>query len=188
MDLDQTNDVLDPEKGFRLSAKIAPYVNLKTSDEVFFKTEGGASAYLQLQPNHRLTLAAWAKAGAILGEDLSMIPVQKRFYLGGAGSIRGFAAKELSPNGTTGGVAKLEGGIELRRRFTPALGGVAFIEAGQVYDDIKMPQSNRWHAGAGLGLRYFSNFGPVRADIAIPISQKSDWSDVEILVGLGQAF
>ena len=44
------------------------------------------------------------------------------------------------------------------------------------------------HAGAGLGIRYDTGIGPIRLDLATPISGDSDGSSLYIYVGIGQAF
>ena len=43
------------------------------------------------------------------------------------------------------------------------------------------------HAGAGLGLRYDTGLGPIRLDVAAPISGTTG-DGVQIYVGLGQSF
>ncbi|MDZ4095616.1 MAG: BamA/TamA family outer membrane protein, partial [Paracoccaceae bacterium] len=49
-------------------------------------------------------------------------------------------------------------------------------------DDI-----GEWHAGAGLGLRYDTGFGPIRLDVAAPVRGKIG-KGPQIYIGIGQAF
>ena len=64
-----------------------------------------------------------------------------------------------------------------------------FIEAGTVYPQ-KIPDAGtdlRW--GTGLGIRYFTPIGPVRADIAFPLDPRPGIDDrFQIYLSLGQAF
>ena len=63
-----------------------------------------------------------------------------------------------------------------------------FLEGGNVYDD-PLPDLNqeiRW--GAGVGLRYFTEFGPVRLDVAFPINPRRSDDVFQVYIGIGQAF
>ncbi|NNL72418.1 MAG: BamA/TamA family outer membrane protein, partial [Silicimonas sp.] len=48
--------------------------------------------------------------------------------------------------------------------------------------------SDESHSGAGLGLRYNTGIGPIRFDVATPVSGKAPASDFYIYLGIGQAF
>jgi translocation and assembly module TamA len=41
-------------------------------------------------------------------------------------------------------------------------------------------------AGAGLGLRYATGFGPIRLDVGVPVS--GGGSGAQVYVGIGQSF
>jgi translocation and assembly module TamA len=42
--------------------------------------------------------------------------------------------------------------------------------------------------GAGLGARYYTPIGPVRLDVAVPLTRQHGDDAFEIYIGLGQAF
>ncbi len=42
--------------------------------------------------------------------------------------------------------------------------------------------------GAGVGLRYYTNFGPMRLDVATPLNPGPDDGWIAVYVSLGQAF
>jgi translocation and assembly module TamA len=44
------------------------------------------------------------------------------------------------------------------------------------------------HTGGGLGLRYETPIGPLRLDVATPLSGDSVFGELEIYIGIGQAF
>ena len=53
------------------------------------------------------------------------------------------------------------------------------------------PQScgfGKWQFGAGLGVRYYSSFGPIRVDVGTPLNPRSGDAPVAVVVSLGQAF
>ena len=42
--------------------------------------------------------------------------------------------------------------------------------------------------GAGIGVRYYSSFGPVRVDVGTPLNPRRGDTPVAVYVSLGQAF
>jgi translocation and assembly module TamA len=45
-----------------------------------------------------------------------------------------------------------------------------------------------WHAGAGIGVRYQTGLGPLRLDVATPVTGAGAGQSVNIYIGIGQAF
>ena len=41
---------------------------------------------------------------------------------------------------------------------------------------------------AGLGVRYYSSFGPIRIDVGVPLNREKGDGPVAVAVSLGQAF
>ncbi|MEI6419109.1 MAG: BamA/TamA family outer membrane protein, partial [Sphingomonadales bacterium] len=110
------------------------------------------------------------------------------------GSVRGYDFQGVGPRGLdgspTGGNAITEASVEARYRFTAFgndLGLVAFMDAGQVYEN-SLPNFNGLRLGAGLGVRYYTSFGPVRVDIATPLKRRAGEPVVAFYVSIGQAF
>jgi translocation and assembly module TamA len=104
--------------------------------------------------------------------------------------VRGFGYQELGPkdpNGNAiGGRSVVETATELRYRFGN-YGLVAFVDGGQVYTS-PVPDFTSWRFGAGIGARLYTNFGPLRLDIATPIHREIGESRVAVYVSIGQAF
>ena len=42
--------------------------------------------------------------------------------------------------------------------------------------------------GAGIGGRFYTNFGPLRIDVATPLNKRPGDSRVALYIGIGQAF
>ncbi len=42
--------------------------------------------------------------------------------------------------------------------------------------------------GAGIGVRYYSSFGPIRVDVGTPLNKRPGDSRIGVYVSLGQAF
>jgi translocation and assembly module TamA len=64
---------------------------------------------------------------------------------------------------------------------------VAFVDAGAVSEE-GVPELRDLSVGAGIGVRYHTPIGPVRLDLATPLTASSGDSPVQLYVAIGQAF
>jgi len=192
---DGANNLLDPTSGFRLKLNVTPYMGENVSEKrglTFARLFARGSVYVTPFSQKKVTLAAWSRVGAVIGEDLADLPPNKKIYAGGGGSIRGFGSQRVGPldsaNDPSGGRSLIEGGIELRWRFGKSWGAVAFLEAGNVFEDIIPRFDNGIRVGAGIGIRYKSPVGLLRLDLATPINPRRGDSRIQIYISIGQAF
>jgi translocation and assembly module TamA len=192
MSLDRSNDPLDPRRGWRLSARAEP--TLETGGGVtlpYLKVLGQVTGYLPFGAEGRTVLAGRLKVGSILNGTVADIPAPNRFYAGGGGSVRGFGYQEVGPhladNTPEGGLSLVETSIELRQRLGKDWGVVGFIDAGTVGKG-NGPSFEDLAVGAGIGVRYNLGFGPLRVDVATPVTGGHGQAPVQIYVSLGQAF
>ncbi len=185
---DRSNDLLDPTRGFRLSARISPEASLRSGTNLYVRSQIDASAYLPA--GKRVTIAGRVRLGSILGSKRIGIAPSRRFYAGGGGSVRGFGYQGLGPrdaaNDPIGGRSLAEFALEARIRWKD-FGIVPFVDGGNVYTKPG-PDFSGFRYGAGIGLRYHSSFGPVRIDLGTPINPRKGDSPVTVFVSLGQAF
>lgn len=189
---DHSDNLLDPTKGYRLGLKASPYLVLGDGKN-FVTLEGTASYYLPFDAAHRYVLASRVKIGALFGADqIRNVPASKRFYAGGGNSIRGFGYQAIGPedpNGDPiGGRSLFEVGTEMRIKLTETWGVVPFFEGGSVYDSEVPDFSSKLRWGAGIGVRYYTGFGPIRLDVAFPINRQPTDDKFQIYVSIGQAF
>jgi translocation and assembly module TamA len=185
---DTSDDLLDPKSGFRLNLKLSPEASLGSGKQIYARTMIEGTGYFGF--GESFVLAGRARIGAIGGIDRSDLAPSRRYYGGGGGSVRGFGFQELGPkdvnNDPIGGRSIIEAAIEGRYRFGD-FGAVAFVDAGQVYES-SIPKFDSPRFGVGIGARYYTNFGPLRFDIATPIGRKPGESLVSVYVSIGQAF
>jgi translocation and assembly module TamA len=90
-----------------------------------------------------------------------------------------------------GGTELLAGTVELRQRFLESFGVAAFVDAGEVSGAGKIAgvsAGGTLAVGAGVGARYFTAFGPIRLDVAVPLTQIRGDQVFQLYIGLGQAF
>ncbi|HPF78414.1 MAG TPA: autotransporter assembly complex family protein, partial [Alphaproteobacteria bacterium] len=189
LNFDNRDDKLDPHKGWNIRGTVEPFVDAFGTSDPFFKTRLSASTYYGFSKD--VVLAGRASVGSIMGADIENIPATERFYSGGGGSVRGFGYQEVGPqtNGDpSGGASVVEGSTELRFKVSDKIGAVAFVDAGNVSEEIS-PQFSNFSIGAGVGVRYYTSFGPLRFDVATPLTNKEDTdSNYQIYISIGQAF
>ena len=63
----------------------------------------------------------------------------------------------------------------------------AFVDGGSVQED-SAPGFSNLAFGAGLGVRYATAIGPIRADVAFPLKKLPGDSGYGLYIGIGQAF
>ncbi len=189
-EFDNRDNRLDPKRGFRAVAFAEPSYDT-LNGAVFLKTRGELSAYRAIDEAQRFVLAGRVVAGSIVGASLENIPADRRFYSGGGGSVRGYAYQGIGPkdiNGNpTGGRSFAETSLEMRIAINDTFGVVPFIDAGSVSEGA-FPDLSGFKAGAGVGIRYLTPFGPLRVDAAIPLNPGPGDPSFGIYAGVGQAF
>lgn len=186
--LDTSDDLLNPTKGYRLTALVQPEATVRGGFDPYVRARLDASTYVPLGDS--FVLAGRVRLGTIQGAGLFDIAPSRRLYAGGGGSVRGYAYQALgeqAPDGNpVGGRSLNEGSVEARYRFGN-YGVVAFVDAGQAYRET-MPQFNDLRYGVGIGGRFYTNFGPMRLDVATPINRRPGEARLNIYVSIGQAF
>ncbi len=190
---DSSDSLLDPTKGVRAGLTATPFWNtIDGRTASFFLLDGQGAVYQRLDTAGRHVIAGRARLGAILSSSLSDIPANRRLYSGGGGSVRGYRDRYVGPldggGEPDGGRLAAEAGIELRTRIVDDFGAVAFIDAGAVDRDLDLSVRDGVQTAAGVGLRYYSPIGPIRADIAAPLNPRADDDAFQLYFSIGQAF
>jgi translocation and assembly module TamA len=186
---DGSNSLLNPTKGFRVTIRPSPSLSVGSGVQPYVKSLFEVTAY---QPvTGALTLAERVQLGTLVGASAQEIAPSQRFYAGGGGSVRGYAYEALGPEDTQGHVIGGDSSTlisgEARFRLKGDLGFVTFVDAGQAYDS-SAPQLGDLRVGAGVGVRYFTSFGPLRLDIATPIGRRPGDIPLGVYISIGQAF
>ncbi len=193
IEYDSRRNVLDPKRGWLANLSVTPYTETFGDGGQFVKTQGSVQTYLTgrslpLSP----TLALRAAGGSIFGAEGQDVPADIRYYAGGGGSVRGYGYQTLGPRKAgevVGGSSFVAASAEARLRFTEEFGGVVFMDSGNAFDGT-MPESDaRLYSSAGVGVRYFTAIGPIRADIAVPLDGKDVGArGYAVYVSIGQSF
>lgn len=187
---DNTNSALDPTRGYRLRLEVTPSYSLNRG-QAYVPLRATVSTYLDLGGGGRTVLALRGSLGSLLNAEAEDVPAAQRFFAGGGGSVRGYGFQTIGPRDAQGrprgGASIIEGSVELRQRFGASLGGVAFLDAGGVGLEPFTP-TDALRVGAGVGIRYYTAFGPVRADIATPLIRQPGSKSFGLYIGIGHAF
>lgn len=188
--LDTRDSITDPTSGYYLDATAEPYYEFYFGHPQFRAT-AEARGYYGFGDAHRFVIAARLKGGAIIGPSLDEIPPDRLFFAGGGGSVRGYGYKSIGVTGPggqlVGGRYLIDGSLEARWRINESFGAAAFLDGGAV-GDATLPSARDIRFGAGVGIRYYTGFGPLRADIAIPLDRRPGDPSYALYLGLGQAF
>lgn len=202
---DRSDSLLNPTKGFRLLGRTNPEISLGNGTQPYLRNLIEGSTYYPVGDN--LVVAGRARFGSIFGIERDELAPSRRLYAGGGGSVRGFGFQQLGPKIEVpnpkfnpekpkkakptlilpiGGRSLTEFALEGRYRFGN-YGVVGFVDAGQVTES-ETPGFSDLRFGVGIGGRLYTNFGPLRVDVATPIGRRRGEARVAVYISIGQAF
>ncbi len=176
-----SNNPLRPTKGYRAKFDVSGSYKNPLSDVSFLQ---GAMSALWIHPlPWNSKFIGRTDLGATLVDQFDKLPPSYRFYAGGLNSIRGYAYKELGPKDSEGNVV---GGkfltvlsLEYEKAVFDDWGVAAFIDSGNAYN----PGNILVKTGVGLGVRWYSPFGPVRLDFAVPLNESDSSFQIHFAAG-----
>jgi len=166
----------------------------------FWETVLEGRGYLAL--GQRALFAVRAHAGSLdgYGNQDANVPFFKRYFLGGASSLRGWGRFEVSPltgeGLPEGGATLFESSAELRVPVWRDLSAVAFVDAGNVWRNPWDFNLNDLRYDVGPGIRYNTPIGPIRFDLGIQmnpipgllVNGKEQARPMRFHFSIGQAF
>jgi len=189
---DGSDNLLDPSRGFRLSGRLSPELSSHGGKFTYARLQLDASAYRPVSDH--VVVAGRVRLGTIMGAEVFDIAPSRRFYSGGGGSVRGYGYQQLGPKDLDGdpigGRGLAEFGIEARvrlKQFGGNFGVVPFFDGGSLTSE-SLPDFKDWRFAAGIGVRYYSSFGPIRIDLGVPLNRQKGDGPFAVTVSLGQAF
>ena len=149
-----TDEPLNPTRGTILNLYVEPTQVLDHSGPFFTKAILEGRQFVGF--GQVWVLGFRLKVGAIYaGASRDQVPLSRRFYAGGANSIRGYAYNSLGPMGANGalvgGDGLLEASTELRFPLKGGLRGVAFVDVGNAFAKPLKFGPEDLRAGGGVG-------------------------------------
>lgn len=166
-----TNDLFSPTRGWKINSTATVMGLGNRSLHHYYRITGDIS---WLMPLGKSVIAYKIKGGVIQpvkGADST--PIEDRFLLGGAMSLRGWGRHQISPvniNGDKiGGNSMTEAGIEWRFPIVGIFSGAVFSDFGNTWENPWEVKFNDLLFNAGSGIRVNTPVGPVRLDLATPL-------------------
>lgn len=187
-----TNSLLEPTRGHMLGLTITPtYPIVGNQHDPFVILLGTGSTYIPVERKAWGVIAIHGVVGSIQGTSQFGVPPDQRFYAGGSGTVRGYSYQTVGPlfpdDKPEGGLALDAINFEFRQHITKTIGIVPFIDAAQV-NAGSAPFKGTVRVGYGLGFRYYTSIGPIRADLAFPAKRTPGSGAFALYLGLGEAF
>ena len=159
------DDLVRPREGYRLSYG----VSVGVGDIELVQADFRGKWITAMPWDARVILRG--RAGVTLEDDeFDQVPLSLRFFSGGDNSVRGYDYESLGPRNAAGdlvgGNRVLEASVEYEHPVTESWSVATFLDAGNAFlgSDVDLRKS------AGVGARWFTPIGPVRVDIAWPVS------------------
>lgn len=181
---------LYPRSAFRLDLLARGGAEAVLSDVSFLRLYARAKMVRPL--GSKVRVLGRLELGGVLHDDFARLPPALRFFAGGDQSVRGFGYLELGPRTApagdaevgevTGGDLLLTASAELEWRAFGDWGAALFYDVGNAFDSDAADFS--FERGAGVGLRWFSPIGLVRADVAWGLSRPDPPLRVHLGLGL----
>jgi outer membrane protein assembly complex protein YaeT len=174
-----TNNVLDARRGYLLQGHVESAGRWLWGDFNYYAISAEGRHYFPLI-RRRLVIANRLHMSSTdpLGDIGANVPFYKRYFIGGAASVRGWGRFELSPLSgfglPIGGLSLLEGSTELRFPVWGKLGAVAFLDYGNVWSNAWDFKLSELKYAAGPGLRYMTPVGPARIDFGYQLTPTDD--------------
>lgn len=166
----KADDRIDTTNGYRLRVALQGAEGSVLSDSSFLQGDVQAKAIRTFGTSNRLI--GRLEVGYTATDEFRELPPRFRFFAGGDQSVRGFAyqalGREDEAGNIIGGESLMVGSIEYERRFLEKWGAAVFYDTGNASKSF----GGELARGAGVGLRWRSPIGPIRADVAWGLSEE----------------
>jgi outer membrane protein assembly complex protein YaeT len=168
------DNLLNATKGYQATASIEEAGRLLPGTFKFTQVTLDGRHYFSI--GKRFTLANRAQLGNITApaDDVTAVPFSRKFFLGGATSVRGWGRYEISPLSDSGlpigGNSMFEYSVEARERIRGSFGAVLFFDTGNVWAESWGMHFNDLRRAVGTGLRYQTPVGPLRFDVGYQLN------------------
>jgi outer membrane protein insertion porin family len=187
---DTRNDYFAPSKGSRTILNGTVAGGVLQGDNDFVKGVVGTSWYFPLPYN--LVLNLRGRVGAIEPYGGDEVPINEKFYVGGIATVRGYEYGTAGPVEADGDPLGADYMVvfnsELIFPIARELGlrGAVFWDVGKGFD--KWSDLTPIKMGVGVGIRWFSPFGPLAIDLGFNPNPKENEESYVLEFNMGTTF
>jgi translocation and assembly module TamA len=165
----EADDRIFTTKGYRLRLGVQGAADALLSDSSFLQGTVAGKVVRTLGDRHRLI--GRAELGYLETDQFRRLPPAFRFFAGGDQSVRGFGYQDLGvldeEGNVIGGQVLLVASVEYELRFLEKWGAAVFYDTGNAFRAF----GDELESGAGVGVRWRSPIGPIRADFAWALTE-----------------
>lgn len=180
-----------PKHGWHIKSPLEVGMAIGDDSTSYFKMGLQGGWYKQLGQKHHLS--AGGQFGLMMPSgDSQDLPIDLRYFNGGARSVRSFAERELGPEGIDGdplgGEAYWAANLQLMRDIAGPLQLIGFLDAGSLarnYDELGAADLEM---AIGLGLRLELPIGPIRLEYGHSLTRDSGEPSGALHFAIGSTF
>lgn len=192
---DSTDSRYFPHRGIKQSYGSEISANPLGSDVNFWKLNADWRRYFELKED--VVYHPRVRMGFAQGFSDDALPAFERYFVGGTSTVRGFKLRDIGPSLGEGKFRRGLGGesrfvLNNEVRFPLVqqinLSGVAFVDAGNVYEDAEDFNPTDLRYGTGVGVRLLSPVGPIGLDYGLKIDRQPGERIGEFHLSLGSQF
>jgi outer membrane protein insertion porin family len=166
--LDRRDNPLYPHRGYQLLGNFEFASHYLGGAVDFQRVELAASYHLPLNDSEWLHLGMRHGVAATVGGSSRDLPFTRRFFPGGANSVRGYQEGEAAPRNDQGQLVGadtyLSGTVEFEQALTPKWSVVAFVDGVGFAENLNHYPEDQALFSAGGGLNWKTLIGPVRVE------------------------
>jgi outer membrane protein assembly complex protein YaeT len=169
-----TTSLLDARSGYMVTGHVEQAGRWLRGTYKYWAASAEGRHFIPL--GDRAVIASRLRLGSLVPTDdlAENVPFYKRYFLGGASSIRGWGRYQVSPLSgfgfPIGGMSMFEGSSELRIPIKGKFGAAAFLDFGNVWSDAWEFDVKDLRYAVGPGIRYETPIGPARFDVGFQLN------------------
>lgn len=167
----KADDRIYTTNGYRLRLGFQGAEGSVLSDSSFLQGNVQAKAIRTLGERNRII--GRVEVGYTATDEFRELPPRFRFFAGGDQSVRGFGYQDLGrkdeAGNIIGGESLMVASLEYELRFLEKWGAAVFYDTGNASESFGGVLAR----GAGVGVRWRSPIGPIRADVAWALSEEN---------------
>jgi outer membrane protein insertion porin family len=173
---DHRDHPITPRSGYKVMGSVEIASDALGGEVDYQRLEVHGSYHWPIGRDRWIHLGASHGVAVTSGNSAENLPFNKRFFLGGDTSIRGYQQGEASPLNAEGEIvgaeSYLSGSLEFEQALTRSWSVVAFVDSMGMAGDLEDYPFDELLFSIGGGLRWNSVIGPVRLEYGYNLNRR----------------